>query len=321
MNEQTVCKQLRRKFSANGWALLIYSLIMNLAVWAVCILEVAFQLILSGDSMDFDALLTDVLLHNGWGYVLTVLVGLIGAYSWKGKAFCRREIWRTEKIMTLPSFLGLLCVFMSAQVFFQILSIVLELLLNLVGISIMDSMESATMTADSFSMFLYMTLLAPVTEEIFFRGVILRSLEPYGRKFAILGSAFLFGLFHGNIVQSPYAFLVGLVLGYVTVEYSIGWAMVLHMFNNLVLGDMITRITMELPGWVGETLTFAAIWGFAAAAIVILVCRRKDIASYFRNGRIHPWCLKSFFQSPGVLVLTVYMTVNMLLPLIMQLFL
>ncbi|MGN0998008.1 MAG: lysostaphin resistance A-like protein [Faecousia sp.] len=320
MNEQTVCKQLHRKFSPNGWALLIYHLVMNLAVSAVCILEVAFRLIISADEVAFDELLIDVLMSNGWGYVLTVLIGLVGAFIWKGRDFCRREIWRTEKPMTIRSFLCLLCVFMSAQVFFQILSIVLELLLNQVGISVLDSMETATMTADSFSMFLYMTLLAPVTEEIFFRGVILRSLEPYGKKFAILGSAFLFGIFHGNIVQSPYAFVVGLVLGYVTVEYSIGWAMVLHMFNNLVLGDMLTRITMGLPGWVGETLSFAVIWGFAIAAIVILVCKRKDIAAYFRNGRMHPWCVKSFFYSPGVIVLSIYMSINMLLPLIMQLF-
>ena len=41
-------------------------------------------------------------------------------------------------------------------------------------------------------------ILAPVAEELMFRGWILRSLRPYGKRFAVLGSAVLFGIFHGN---------------------------------------------------------------------------------------------------------------------------
>ena len=320
MNERAVCKQLRRQFGKNGWALLIYSLVMNLSVTAVCIIEAVIRLVLSGGTLDYYELLGDAVLSNGWGYVLTVVIGLVGSWFWKGREFCCREIWKTDKPMTVGAFFGLLCVFMSGQAVFSILAVVMELLFNLFGISILESMEAATMTSDSFSMFLYLTLLAPVTEEIFFRGVILRSLEPYGKKLAILGSAFLFGIFHGNIIQSPYAFLVGLVLGYVTVEYSIGWAMVLHMFNNLVMGDMLTRISEFQPGWVGEVLSFALIWGFAIAGILVLVFHRKKIADYFKTKRMHPWCVKSFFRSAGVIVLTVYMGLNILLTLIGQLF-
>lgn len=320
MNDETVCRQLRKEFSKNGWALLIYSLVMNVCVTAVCILDAVIQMVMSGGELDYFECLEQAVTSNGWGYALTVLIGLICCRIWKGKNFCRIEIWKKGRPMKATDFLGLLCVFMSGQAIFQVMSVALEMILNPFGMSILESMEAAAMTADSFSMFLYLTLLAPVTEEIFFRGVIQRSLEPYGKKFAILGSAFLFGIFHGNIVQSPYAFAVGLVLGYVASEYSIVWAMVLHMFNNLVMGDMLTRITEFVPGWVGEVLSFGFIWGFALLGVLVLVLKRKKIAAYFQNGKMHPWCVKSFFCSPGVIALTVYMTANILFTLIAQLF-
>lgn len=58
-------------------------------------------------------------------------------------------------------------------------------------------------------------ILAPVLEEMLFRGIILRSfLRRYRRSYAIVGSAALFGLAHLNVYQ----FAVGLVLGLIS-----GW--------------------------------------------------------------------------------------------------
>ena len=96
----------------------------------------------------------------------------------------------------------------------------LELVMNLFGGSLMPMMEAVSGSADTVSMFLYSALFAPIAEELLFRGYILRTLRPYGKRFAIFASAVLFGLFHGNLVQTPYAILVGLLLGYVTVEYG-----------------------------------------------------------------------------------------------------
>lgn len=58
-------------------------------------------------------------------------------------------------------------------------------------------------------------LLAPVLEEMLFRGIILRSfLVQYERWGAIAGSALIFGVAHLNIYQFIGAFIVGLVLGW-----------------------------------------------------------------------------------------------------------
>lgn len=74
---------------------------------------------------------------------------------------------------------------------------------------------------------------APLAEEILFRGVILHALKPYGNSFAVIVSALFFGLIHGNLVQMPGAFLIGIALGIVTLHTRSLWpAIIIHAINN-----------------------------------------------------------------------------------------
>ena len=322
--KKLICKQLRREFSKSGWALVIYYGVMN-----VCVFLVAFlwtftltvgTLLFSGMTLEqLKQTITEMVLNNGWGYLLAIMIGCILMFLWKKKEFCLKTIWKQGKPMGPGSFFLILPVFMVTQAASQLMMPVLEWLLGLMGFTISDSVRAASGSTDNFSMFFYVCFLAPVFEEILFRGLILRQLEPYGKKFAILASAFLFGMFHGNLVQTPYAFVAGLVLGYVAIEYNVIWAMVLHMINNLLLGDTLARLTESLPELAQEIIFAVVIWGFAIAALMILICQRKKIAAYFRSEQNHPLCMRSFFTAPGILALTVLMIVNMLLPFLLQL--
>lgn len=71
-------------------------------------------------------------------------------------------------------------------------------------------------------------------EEYIFRGVILGSLKrKYGESYAIIISALFFGLYHGNFVQIPFAFISGLALGFITVyTNSMIPAIIVHFLNN-----------------------------------------------------------------------------------------
>ena len=318
--KKVICKRLRKEFGTNGWALLIYYGIMNAAVMLVSILDglvYAMQLMLdpNADPSYLEAELAQRLLENGWGYVLATVVGAVILLLWKKKDFCLRQIWKTEKGMTPGDFFRLLVVFFSGQALFQLLTPLLEWLFSLMGFSLQNFVDSASMSGDSLSMFLYACLLAPIFEEVLFRGLVMRSLEPYGRKFAILGSAFLFGIFHGNLVQTPYAFAVGLVLGYVAMEYSMGWAMVLHMINNLLLGDTLYRLTGSSSELIQQIVFAVVIWGLSIAGLVVLICKRKAIADYFRRWKTHPFCWRCFFTAPGILALCVVMIANIVLTL------
>ena len=82
-------------------------------------------------------------------------------------------------------------------------------------------------------------ILAPLAEEIVFRGAILRRLlSILGDKkhwVAILISALLFGAVHANLAQFVHAALLGLLLGWMYYRTdSIVPGVVLHWVNNTV---------------------------------------------------------------------------------------
>jgi membrane protease YdiL (CAAX protease family) len=73
----------------------------------------------------------------------------------------------------------------------------------------------AEMASGNFGMVVAVCLLAPVLEEMLFRGIILRSfLRQYSRGTAILGSAALFGFAHMNLYQYIAAVCMGMFLGW-----------------------------------------------------------------------------------------------------------
>ncbi len=320
-NKKEICKRLRSRIDPVGYALLVYYGIMTVATTAVMLLDMfAYmirQILVSGQSfedLDTEALISRCI-SNGWGYILAIAVGSVIMLLWKKKKFCFHDIWVTGRRMKVGTFFAILALFLSGQALFQILAQLMEWIANFFGFSVLESMEIAAGMEDTFSMFLYVGLFAPVFEEILFRGLVLRTLEPYGKKFAIFASALLFGLFHGNAVQTPFAFAVGLVLGYVAVEYSVGWAMVLHMINNLVLGDMLGRIAGQFAPWLGDAVFLAIIGTATVAAIIVCAVKRKEIWHYLTDRKIHPLCMRSFFTSPGILIFGGLMLVNILLTL------
>ncbi len=58
--------------------------------------------------------------------------------------------------------------------------------------------------------------LPSICEEIFFRGFVMRSFERYSPIGAIILSSVIFAIMHGNLLQLVYAFILGLILGTVT---------------------------------------------------------------------------------------------------------
>lgn len=316
MTEKQINKWLRRQFSPIGWGLVGYYVLMNLVVTVAMVADMlgqSLQSMLSGDfgaEMDMDALMA-----NGWGYIVATFAGLLILHAWRGPDYFREEILAKQRPMKPGVFLSLLALCLGSQMANSLWIGLLETVLNVLDISALGILESVSGSTESFSMFLYASILAPVAEELMFRGYILRSLQPYGKRFAIVGSAVLFGLFHGNLLQTPYALLVGLVLGYVTVEYSIVWAMGIHLFNNLVLADLLSRLTAGLPEMAANGIQLAIIGVGAVAAIVILVRRRNEIRAYRESEWIDRRCVKWFFLNSGIIALMILMLGNMILML------
>lgn len=87
-----------------------------------------------------------------------------------------------------------------------------------------------------FALTLISTVVVPaLVEEFAMRGIVLGLLRKFGDSFAVITSAILFGLLHGNFQQMPFAFLVGLILGFIVVKTdSLIIAIAVHGANNLV---------------------------------------------------------------------------------------
>ena len=78
-----------------------------------------------------------------------------------------------------------------------------------------------------------MALVPAIFEELFFRKWILNSSRKYGNLFAVVFSAFLFGIYHMNLSQGIFAFLLGIVFGIIVVKTgTIKYTVILHFLNN-----------------------------------------------------------------------------------------
>jgi membrane protease YdiL (CAAX protease family) len=94
-----------------------------------------------------------------------------------------------------------------------------------------------------------MVICAPIIEEIMFRKILIDRLHKYGDAVAIVVSALMFGLYHGNITQFVYATLIGLVLGYVYAKSgNIRYSIILHMIINFI-GSVLSQLVMEKSGY------------------------------------------------------------------------
>ena len=107
-------------------------------------------------------------------------------------------------------------------------------------------------------------LLAPVCEELVFRGAVLRVLLRWTPRhwLAIAISALLFALIHANPIQMPHAFLIGLLLGWLYYRTdSIVPGIVYHWVNNsiaYVVYNFYPDPQMELIDLFGSQRTVAA---------------------------------------------------------------
>lgn len=78
-------------------------------------------------------------------------------------------------------------------------------------------------------------VMAALCEEISFRGVTMQPLRQYGNKFAVLMSAFVFAILHGNLIQAPFAFIAGIAFGYICIITESIWpTIIIHFLNNFI---------------------------------------------------------------------------------------
>lgn len=139
-----------------------------------------------------------------------------------------------------------------------------------------DSLVSnVTGAQSSWLLILSVILLAPIGEELLFRGVIMN----YAKRcmpaiVAIILQAALFGLYHGNIVQIIYAFVMGIVLGIVALRLgSIVYSIILHMAVNISIFLVPQFIYTNNTA----TIISCIISGIALIVLLIFILKSKNV--------------------------------------------
>ena len=82
---------------------------------------------------------------------------------------------------------------------------------------------------------LYILVFAPVAEELLFRGMLMKSAGSADARFAVIFSSLMFALYHGNIMQFIYTFILGLLMSYIDIMTgSLIPSIIVHIANNCI---------------------------------------------------------------------------------------
>lgn len=110
--------------------------------------------------------------------------------------------------------------------------------------------------------------VAPIYEEILFRGIVLKVMSNrINSSIAILMSALFFAIMHMNLIQGINTFLLGIILGYISIKTeSIYLCIFGHLVNNS-LGVVVVSMTQNLGGLYVDFIRF----GLAALGLVSIV--------------------------------------------------
>ena len=211
-------------------------------------------------------------------------------------------------------------VYLIALALLYLTNLITLALTNLVGLLRGQPVENPVDQLAGYPVILTTLLgcvIAPIAEEIMFRGLLLNRLRPYGEKFAVIASALCFGLFHGNLNQVFYAFAIGLVFGYVALRTGRLWqVMLLHAMVNSI--SVLILPLLEPFGAAGETVLGLLVLGAIILGVVFLVVLAREVHfSPVPTPLPQRWTWRVFFENPGMIcfcLLFVALCVVYLLP-------
>jgi len=194
------------------------------------------------------------------------------------------------------SFLHYFMLFQAAQWIGGIINYPIMTLFTKLGLNLSFSEEAARGgSLTNAPMLFYTILIAPLMEELVFRGVFYHRFRSYGKYFAAFCTAFFFALMHSNFLQFAPAFSMGIILFFIRDRYGLPYSILLHFSNNL-LAIVINNLSQ------GSTLIQGIYSLFLLAGlgygIYYVVKNRKGLAEDRQYEKEHSLSLKQFFSSP-----------------------
>ena len=124
-------------------------------------------------------------------------------------------------------------------------------------------------------------ILPAFVEEFALRGIVMQPLRRHGDRFAIVMSACVFGLLHGNLSQFLFAFIVGLAIGFFVVETGSVWVGVaIHMLNNVesvVLNYLLETRPTAAERFYDIEMSILLVFGALCFVLFMTICTRNRL--------------------------------------------
>ena len=207
------------------------------------------------------------------GVIASFLCGL-SFFLWYTDIIHHRKLAIPKQVFRGSNILLLMSLGLSAQFAISgMMSLVQPLLRDL--FREYDLVIGSILDHNLFVVLIYVVLIAPITEELIFRGTMLErlreSLPFYG---ANLIQAAIFGVYHWNMIQGAYAFGIGLLLGYITRRFrSLTASILLHMAING------TAFLVTLLPRVKAVIISATVVGVLVMVGLLLIIQRRTAGS------------------------------------------
>lgn len=269
---------LRKKSNGLGFFIFSYFITMNAAALATSFLLSLF-------SIDLTKLINgSVLTHllyifiSAFSALICSLVYIVLSSSDINEVIsCKR--------VKLSLLIPLVCVGMGVAMFANYASDILSQNFSLFGLENTTNFENSSKSLLANILYVVSTAIVPAfAEELAFRGILMGSLRKYGDSFAIIASAVMFGAMHGNIVQIPFAFILGLIFAYIDCKTnSIIPSIIIHFINNFyaVIMDILHNdgIVSDKSFFI---INYAFIIGFCILGIISFIFILKKDRHFFK---------------------------------------
>lgn len=205
--------------------------------------------------------------------ILKYIIGFLVAYfALKGNKIVKKTQEEPKGFTTLN------------YISWTVLSVVLALGINFLfaGLGILQADATYTeMAGAMYSVsivvgFILYGVIAPITEEIMFRGVIFGGLRDDLKPFSAAAiSAALFGMYHGNLLQAVYGFALGMMFAY-AYHYSkrIFVPIIMHGIVNIIV---FLCTTLDVFKKSSAQTTIGAVCTVLGLLVLVYIVKTKEM--------------------------------------------
>lgn len=200
-----------------------------------------------------------------------------------------------------------------------IINLISSIFQSMAGVSFESGIDDLTAEGPIGAVMLTFTLavIPAVVEEFCIRGVVLQPLRRYGDKFAIVMSAVIFSILHGNMVQIPYTLVAGIYFGYLCIATGSLWpSIVLHFVNNMFSVIQLTVLSNfgETADAVSVVVMFAVLIavGIAGGIIFFNMGYKTKLKSGVDTLKTDEKVV-SVLKSPAMIIAIIFMLISTLM--------